>query len=495
MKKLISAIMIFALLASLSLEAFALTPSYEFSEEYKAGIFYRQLIEYELTGDQRYDVLSIALTQLGYHEGDSDADMDGMNYSGGKNFVEYNRLYGKLDNGEGNGMSYGYAWCAAFVSWCMRQARVPESLVVKEVSCPRTIKFLESKGTYHTRESGFVPSVADMIFFKNASSTATSTHIGLVIGVKDGEVITIEGNANGCVSKHSYKLTDTYIVGYGAPEYTVKEGTKYDFSLDVTDENDLGEYIITADSLNVRSGPGTSNGIVGTVKNGDRVNVVAIDGGWGKIEKDGLTGWISLSYAVSTSKMCYTVSFSAGDGKNAPVNQRKIPGAEIVISDKTPTQTGFSFVGWTVKAGSKTVDYRPGDKYTDDADIKLYAVWEPLKIKVTLLDDDGKTVLSVVEYDYGTDLKTNPPETPSKPDSDGYRYVFAGWSQDLTRYLKGETSYTAQWTAEKLPETEAETTGAAENETSKKGCGSASMLILPAVSVILCAAVIKRKRY
>jgi len=491
-KKICCILAVFILALSIIPSVSALEPSYDFSDEYKAGIYYQQLIAYELTGDQRYDILSIALTQLGYHEGDSDADMDGMNYAGGKNYVEYNRLYGKLDNGEGNGTSYGYAWCASFVSWCMRQARVPESLVVKEVSCPRTIKFLESKGTYHTRESGFIPQVADMIFFKTASSTATSTHIGLVIGVKDGYVITIEGNANGCVSKHSYKLTDSYIVGYGAPAYTVKEGTKYDFSLDVEDATPPGEYVITADSLNVRSGPGTSNGIVTTVKKGDHVEVTELSGSWGKITAGDKTGWISMSYAVSITKMCYTVSYSAGEGRNAPVKQRKVPGADVVITDKVPTQTGFTFVGWTTTPMGKTVDYKPGDRYSADADLKLYAIWEAAKVKVTFLDDDGVTVLLAAEYDYGTDLKTNPPAAPEKPDSDGYKYVFAGWSPELTRYLKGDTSYKASWTAEKLPETEPVTEAPASTEKAGGGCGAVCM---PLLAIFLPAAVvIFRKR-
>ena len=90
-------------------------PEYKPSEGYMSSKYYTALTEYKLTGDQRYDTVALALTQLGYHEGDSELDFDGMNTMGGKNFVEYNRIYGKVDNGEGNGTSYGYAWCAAFV--------------------------------------------------------------------------------------------------------------------------------------------------------------------------------------------------------------------------------------------------------------------------------------------------------------------------------------------------------------------------------------------
>ena len=86
--------------------------AYEYGEAYKTSKYYSQLLDAKskLTGDHRYDVVMIALSQLGYHEGDSDADMDGWNLGGTNNFVEYNRLFCKLEG------IWGYAWCAAFVS-------------------------------------------------------------------------------------------------------------------------------------------------------------------------------------------------------------------------------------------------------------------------------------------------------------------------------------------------------------------------------------------
>ena len=69
-------------------------PEYKPSEGYMSSKYYTALTEYKLTGDQRYDTVALALTQLGYHEGDSELDFDGMNTMGGKNFVEYNRIYG-----------------------------------------------------------------------------------------------------------------------------------------------------------------------------------------------------------------------------------------------------------------------------------------------------------------------------------------------------------------------------------------------------------------
>lgn len=51
---------------------------------------------------------------------------------------------------------------------------------------------------------------------------------------------------------------------------------------------------ITADSLNVRKGPGVLNKIVTTVKKGDVYTIVDESNGWGKLKSG--AGWIKLSY-------------------------------------------------------------------------------------------------------------------------------------------------------------------------------------------------------
>ena len=276
---------------------------YSFSAKYKSGKYYAALMSYALTGDQRYDVVSVALTQLGYHEGNSENDFDGLNTSGSRNFVEYNRIYGKVDNGEGNGISYGYAWCCAFVSWCMRQAGVPESKVTTEISCPRMITWLQQRSSYKTRASGYTPKPGDMIFFKSSTSSQTSSHIGLVLGVSNGYVYTVEGNSGGKVSRRSYTLSDTYIVGYGAPSYSVKPGTVYDFVAGGTTESPLGVWRVTADSLNVRRESNSSSLILGVVNAGLTVEVFEISGSWGRIFYNGDSGWISLNYAEQVSSL------------------------------------------------------------------------------------------------------------------------------------------------------------------------------------------------
>ena len=75
------------LVAAMILPTAALTTVHNASEEYRQSPYYRHLRDLELTGDQRTDVVLVALSQLGYHEGDSEADMHGLNTKGSKNFV------------------------------------------------------------------------------------------------------------------------------------------------------------------------------------------------------------------------------------------------------------------------------------------------------------------------------------------------------------------------------------------------------------------------
>ena len=130
-----------------------------------------------LTGDNRYDVVNVAITQLGYHEGDSDDDMHGTS-KGGRNFVEYNVLFGKVDNGEGNGTSYGYMWCASFVNWVLRAANVDTELTGQFISCASWLNFFEGKGQFYARETGYVPTTGDIIYYKGSRTNARSNHIG-----------------------------------------------------------------------------------------------------------------------------------------------------------------------------------------------------------------------------------------------------------------------------------------------------------------------------
>lgn len=84
----------------------------------------------------------------------------------------------------------------------------------------------------------------------------------------------------------------------------------------------------------------------------------------------------------------YTIKYDANGGSGAPSNQTKEYGEDILLSSTKPTKSGYTFGEWnTSKDGSGTT-YKPGDSYTKDQSVTLYAIWGKNKNGST---DTGKT--------------------------------------------------------------------------------------------------------
>lgn len=423
----------------------ALESALAVGKEYKDSGFYDRLLEVELTGDQRYDVISVALSQIGYHEGDCEADMDGLNAKGNRNFAEYTRVWGKVDNQEGNGVSYGYAWCAAFVSWCLRQAKVPTATALTEISCTRMTSWYKKNNTFHSRESGYSPILGDIIMF---TEDGDITHVGLVLGVKDDRVYTVEGNGGEQVATHSYSLTSTYVYGYCVPQYDVKTGMDYN-ALFEDSLNPIGDYIVTAKALDVFTAPDNSSEALGCLSNGDRIEVTGFEGKWCKVVYEGNEGFVVNSGVTNEKYMIYTIKYNLKGGKGTLTEQRKLLGDSIAVGGKKPTKTGHKLVGWSLNKSAKTVDFEHGAEYTADADAVLYAVWEAHDLTVTYYNDDG-TIFETIECKYN-DWMPVPETEPTKPDDDTYSYTFAGWDKELDDVVVRNLEYTATFTATPLP--------------------------------------------
>ena len=71
----------------------------------------------------------------------------------------------------------------------------------------------------------------------------------------------------------------------------------------------------------------------------------------------------------------WTVTFDANGGSGAPEAQTKTYGIDLTLSSTKPTRALYNFLGWATSANG-AVAYASGAKYTANADITLYAVWE-----------------------------------------------------------------------------------------------------------------------
>lgn len=346
----------------------ALTPAYPITGSYLSSTYHDNLLKLPRTGDRAFDTVAVALSQLDYHEGNSTADFDGENGGGSRNYTEYNYAFGQI------GGTYGYAWCAAFASWCLEQADAESAAGGLFASCTLWVERLQALGQYSTRLSGYTPKTGDLIFFRSAGVARASDHVGLVRYVKGGRVYTVEGNSSDRVSLRDYALKDTYIVGYGKPVY------RSSFSLPKTalecEDKVVGWYTVTNDFLNIRASASTGAAKRGSLDKGDMVRIVSIKNGWGAFYYNGKLSYISLDYADFTSPSSYRVSYDAAGGKNAPTTVSYFSMENASVSAKEPTREGFLFLGWQDSTGKQ---YASGDPLPV-ADTALVAVWELIPV-------------------------------------------------------------------------------------------------------------------
>lgn len=225
-KKLLCTVAAFALsLSFLSLPIHSVES--DFSTGYISNIFYRRLTNVELTGDQRQDIVNVALSQIGYTEGNSKNEYSGLG-NGSKNYTEYGLWYDNLYGPAGFNRS---AWCACFVSWCAYQAGISTDTVLYHAYTPTGYSFFKQKGQAYSRsqvENGtYIPQPGDLIYFKSNINNNSVNHVGIVVRYADGIIYTVEGNTNvgentsdgGSVCLKSYSISNSFIRYICCPNY------------------------------------------------------------------------------------------------------------------------------------------------------------------------------------------------------------------------------------------------------------------------------------
>lgn len=98
-------------------------------------------------------------------------------------------------------------------------------------------------------------------------------------------------------------------------------------------------------------------------------------------------------------EVTFKVKYKANGGKNAPKAQKKTYGKTLKLSKDKPKKEGAKFLGWATKASATKAKYQPGDKYTKNKSVTLYAVWKSKWKKVKTTDEVNKRKGPGTEYD------------------------------------------------------------------------------------------------
>ena len=100
-----------------------------------------------------------------------------------------------------------------------------------------------------------------------------------------------DGERVAVLSKHTnfYKVAFEGKIGYIHVDY---------INLQSVMNVEAGSVQVTASSLNVRSGPGTSNKIITSIPKGGTAKIIGINNGWFKINYKGTKGYVSPMYVV-----------------------------------------------------------------------------------------------------------------------------------------------------------------------------------------------------
>lgn len=160
---------------------------------------------------------------LGYKEKATNANLDSFEGNAGRG--NWNRFARDVDQYTDwmNGRKNGYEWCSMAVSgWALEAFGYPLAREILRqpkrslaASCGYAANYYKNAGAYYK-----TPKKGDQVFFRNAGGIC---HTGVVDQVGDSWVETVEGNSSNMVMRHVYNLGDSYIDGYGRPNWKLAE--------------------------------------------------------------------------------------------------------------------------------------------------------------------------------------------------------------------------------------------------------------------------------
>lgn len=153
------------------------------------------------------------------------------------------------------------------------------------------------------------------------------------------------------------------------------KGSSKTTTIDSTVENSSNIGTVTASTLNVRKGPGTSYDTLGALKLNDKVEIISLESGWYKIKFNSNTGYVHSSYIKTDFKenepavekqlgyvTASNLNIRSGPGTNYGVTTTIYKNEEVTILEKQDNWLKVQYssvIGWasaTYITSTKPID-------------------------------------------------------------------------------------------------------------------------------------------
>ena len=130
--------------------------------------------------------------------------------------------------------------------------------------------------------------------------------------------------------------------------------------------------------------------------------------------------------SFKVTDLTYNISYNANGGSGAPSSQTKYYDKWLTLSSQKPIRTGYTFKGWSTSSTATKASYQPGDNYTSNSNVTLYAVWEKIQYNISYDANGGSGAPSDQSKYYDSTITLR----SGKPTREGY--IFKGWSTRST---------------------------------------------------------------
>ena len=227
-----------------------------------------------------------------------------------------------------------------------------------------------------------------------AVSLSTAMFFQNIVLVSNGEeIITTETSNDTYISSKSLDYQDSTIqpdpeinphrsMGEVLSPYSLQRDLPDLETKTLTKANSIGLGTVTANRLNVRSGPSTSYNIVGTLNNGENVEILSRDNNWYEVSANNLTGYVSASY-IKLNPIEKGIDVSKWNG-TIDWNKVKADGIDYVI-----IRGGF---------GNNTVDpqFESYIKGASNAGLKIGVYWFSYATSVDKAKEEAAKCLETI---------------------------------------------------------------------------------------------------